>query len=129
MSMKKQSFSVERRGTEVTPHGKSSWKLKLMFQNLHARIWSGTFAEKNLFKRKEQAEMDDDLISRSAIKAHYSWLAEDTALTKKDIDDIVDAQPSVDAAPVVRCRDCVHFGECLVTENDYCSKGERKEKD
>ena len=36
--------------------------------------------------------------------------------------------PTVDAVEVVRCRDCVHFGECLVTENDYCSKGERKEK-
>ena len=35
--------------------------------------------------------------------------------------------PTVDAVEVVRCRDCVHFGECLVTENDYCSKGERKE--
>lgn len=34
--------------------------------------------------------------------------------------------PTIDAV-VVRCRDCVHFGECLVTENDYCSKGERKE--
>lgn len=36
---------------------------------------------------------------------------------------------TVDAVEVVRCRDCVHFGECLVTENDYCSKGERKETD
>ena len=35
--------------------------------------------------------------------------------------------PTIDAVEVVRCRDCVHFGECLVTENDYCSKGERKE--
>ena len=36
--------------------------------------------------------------------------------------------PTVDTVEVVRCRDCVHFGECLVTENDYCSKGKRKEK-
>ena len=100
-----------------------------MFRIPHGRIWNGMFAGKNLFKRKEQAEMADDSISRSAIKAHYSWLKDDTTLTKKDIDDIVDAQPSVDAAPVVRCRDCVHFGECLVTENDYCSKGERKENE
>ena len=35
--------------------------------------------------------------------------------------------PAIDAVEVVRCRDCVHFGECLATENDYCSKGERKE--
>ena len=35
--------------------------------------------------------------------------------------------PTIDAVEVVRCRDCVHFGECLVTENDYCSNGEKKE--
>ena len=73
--------------------------------------------------------MADDLISRSAIKAHYSWLKDDTTLTKKDVDDIVDAQLAVDAVPVVRCRDCVHFTECLTKENDYCSKCERKETD
>lgn len=37
--------------------------------------------------------------------------------------------PTVDTVEVVRCRDCVHFGECLATESDYCSKGERKETD
>ena len=36
---------------------------------------------------------------------------------------------AVDTVEVVRCCDCVHFSECLVTENDYCSKGERKETD
>jgi hypothetical protein len=35
--------------------------------------------------------------------------------------------PTVDTVEVTRCRDCVHFGECLAAENDYCSKGERKE--
>ena len=41
--------------------------------------------------------------------------------------EIAQHMPTIDAVEVVRCRDCVHFGECLVTENDYCSKGERKE--
>ncbi len=41
--------------------------------------------------------------------------------------EIAQYMPTVDTVEVVRCRDCVHFGECLVTENDYCSKGERKE--
>ena len=41
--------------------------------------------------------------------------------------EIAQRMPTVDTVEVVRCRDCVHFGECLVTENDYCSKGERKE--
>lgn len=51
--------------------------------------------------------------------------------------------PSVDAVPVVRCKDCkywyrdranIHRGDCLeivpeawMNENDFCSYGERKE--
>lgn len=44
--------------------------------------------------------------------------------------------PTVDAVPVVRCRECKHnsyccrsinpYGEC---DNDYCSYGERKDGD
>jgi hypothetical protein len=49
-----------------------------------------------------------------------------TLLMYEIADEIADA-PTIDAVPVVRCRDCVHFTECLTTENDYCSKGERKE--
>ena len=41
--------------------------------------------------------------------------------------EIAQRMPTIDAVEVVRCRDCVHFGECLVTENDYCSNGEKKE--
>lgn len=49
--------------------------------------------------------------------------------------------PAVDAAPVIRCKDCAHFKQskvlgntCALTDNhvtkkDYCSKAERKEKD
>lgn len=46
----------------------------------------------------------------------------------------VHAMPTVDAVPVVRCRDCRFFndGDCtqvarLVGEQSYCDLGERKE--
>lgn len=47
--------------------------------------------------------------------------------------------PSVDAVPVVRCRDCKHRGDRLycrlrkspviVTNTDFCSYGERKDEE
>ena len=47
----------------------------------------------------------------------------------------IEAQPTVDAVPVVRCRHCKYYkcGDCThefwgVAENDYCSDGERKEE-
>lgn len=50
---------------------------------------------------------------------------------------IIDIQPTIDAVPVIRCKDCVfnHGGECwgfgdghIVCDDDYCSGGERKEE-
>ena len=42
----------------------------------------------------------------------------------------VDSAPTIDAVPVVRCRDCVYrysseYCECR-PENGFCSDGERK---
>ena len=56
------------------------------------------------------------------------------------IEKIIDEQPTIDAVPVIRCKDCVHFklskvlgNTCAltdnhVTRNDFCSKAERKEE-
>ena len=56
------------------------------------------------------------------------------------IQQAVDEQPTIDAVPVVRCRECTHlmfsdcYGECgkghmgIVRPNDFCSRGERKER-
>ena len=52
----------------------------------------------------------------------------------------IDNAPTIDAVPVVRCKDCKWFNRfgCAVeivdftdrpTENDYCSFGERKDND
>lgn len=49
------------------------------------------------------------------------------------VDDWVDAQPTVDAVPVVRCKDCWKSGEGLcsyhlknVPGKDFCGDGERR---
>ena len=50
------------------------------------------------------------------------------------IDAIMESAPTIDAVPVVRCRDCVNFeaGDWCVTtgartaEDGYCAWGERK---
>ena len=46
----------------------------------------------------------------------------------------VDKAPTIDAVPVVRCRECKHLGFCGDATNlevmgfyGYCSRGERKE--
>lgn len=47
----------------------------------------------------------------------------------------LDKMPTVDAVPVVRCRDCIHadeYGHCEMqmfwgTRDDYCSRGQRRE--
>ena len=46
----------------------------------------------------------------------------------------IDNAPTVDAVPVVRCRECKHLGFCGDATNlevmgfyGYCSRGERKE--
>lgn len=46
---------------------------------------------------------------------------------KFDIDDA----PTIDAVPVVRCKDCIHNEWCIPrqgrSEDDYCSNGKRRE--
>ena len=51
--------------------------------------------------------------------------------------DEINEQPTVDAVPVVRCKDCKYFLSddkgcdifySVTTENDYCSCGKRREE-
>ena len=64
--------------------------------------------------------------------------------TRQDIEDWLNSSPTIDAVPVVRCRDCKHYEihKPKVLENcerkgyiipmkpdDFCSYGERKEGD
>ena len=89
------------------------------------------------------------LIDADKLKQHYSWwggligddYVSELVEQKKVFDTIVDVQPTVDAEPVVRYKDCkfwhtegqycdrfgVMWEEFYTSPNDYCSRGERRE--
>ncbi len=83
-----------------------------------------------------------DLISRalaleviSAVKG-ITWSQSGKVLCGKMYSQIKDL-PAVDAAPVVRCRDCehAHRGGCMLTleggwngDDWYCAEGKRREE-
>ena len=91
--------------------------------------------------------IDAEQLSES-IHENVSALYEDAVFAKEDCLTEVYAAPTVDAVPVVRCRDCQHWkptgskagnsfsdmeyiGGCEFTkycrrESDFCSYGERK---
>lgn len=46
----------------------------------------------------------------------------------QDILERIDVAPTVDAVPVVRCKECRHYERCeLMTDDGFCSDGERKD--
>ena len=61
--------------------------------------------------------------------------------SESDIGYMIRKRPTVDAVEVVRCRECKYlmfsdcYGECskghlgIVRQDDFCSRGERKEGD
>lgn len=84
------------------------------------------------------------LIDAEKLKKHYAWWDDDERRTL--FDQIVDAQPTVGAVPVIRCKDCIHFSEtkkrgaishscgyaygCICPEPDgYCNFAETKRHD
>ena len=86
--------------------------------------------------------IDADLLSE-AIHENVSALYEDAVCAKEDCLTEVYAAPTVDAVPVVRCKDCVNgtvfvnkqgaeYVDCVLDDysvrkpTDYCSYGERK---
>jgi hypothetical protein len=82
--------------------------------------------------------MNDDLISRDELYENMLYAMCGTGYQSVALREI-ELMPSVDAVPVIRCKDCKWFGKagCAVNivdesdepkENDYCSWAERKEK-
>ena len=58
----------------------------------------------------------------------------DFGFSRENIRELLRDIPTVDAVPVVRCRECKHLGFCGDATNlevmgfyGYCSRGERKE--
>lgn len=81
-----------------------------------------------------------------AIGRYYAeWEKQDISDGAQDRDwlkQCIDEAPAIDAVPVVRCKDCTYFSNAKIntkgflvcpasgmeiTEDDYCSYGERKE--
>lgn len=99
--------------------------------------------EKRLIDANALDERFDKRIEWLRLDAHdkYSLGLYYGAATDKDL---IGEMPTVDAVPVIRCRDCIHYfaGACLKIysdgnvsqdawqeryEDDFCSYGERKE--
>lgn len=84
------------------------------------------------------------LIDADALAMHMAdWqlsASSDQYDTIEEAIDAVTSAPTIDAVPVVRCKDCKWFGEmgCAIEivdetdmpkENDFCSFGERKDNE
>lgn len=80
------------------------------------------------------------LIDADELKIYISTTFCDTCKRDKGVcsscefDDVfiaIEDAPTIDAEPVVRCKDCRHNEWCIPkqgrSENDYCSRGERRE--
>ena len=75
------------------------------------------------------------LINREALLSYADLRAScGEHYTAEDVIMMIKTAPTVDAVPVVRCRECKHLGFCGDATNlevmgfyGYCSRGERKE--
>ena len=84
----------------------------------------------------------DDLISRMSLR--QSIVASLILGGEKTLDQIIDEEPSIDAVPVIRCKDCkyarmTYDGECKYCDvwfpdeaeyldgDYYCASAERRE--
>jgi hypothetical protein len=80
------------------------------------------------------------LIDADAVKFNFQYGRDDNGILLvpyRDAKKLIEAAKTVDAAPVVRCKDCKHEfgGSCSICwfqkrkPDDFCSYGERKEGD
>ena len=75
------------------------------------------------------------LINREALLSYADlWASCGEHYTAEDVIMMIKTAQTVDAVPVVRCRECKHLGFCGDATNlevmgfyGYCSRGERKE--
>jgi hypothetical protein len=82
--------------------------------------------------------IDADALKEYIDCGHLRSPAE-VCFSERDVVDLIDAQPTVDAVPVIRCKDCIHHHGYIcdrmyglqdaftLQDNDYCSRAEPKE--
>ena len=90
--------------------------------------------------------IDVDALKETIHRQHYRLSnainTTDHGMFTVGIDQAIDEQPTIDAVPVVRCKDCKRFephcngkaGLCpkrhgVARADDFCSYGERKDGD
>ena len=75
-------------------------------------------------------DLDSDYIQETLYRRGFK--------TRQDIEEWLNNAPTIDAVPVVRCKDCKHNdkGFCVgyhahhdIMPDDFCSYGERKDGD
>lgn len=70
-------------------------------------------------------EKEVRLIDADKLKQHYAWWENGTAEmtlaeAKRNFDVIIDVQPTVDAEPVVRCKDCKYWEYDVIFSDGWC---------
>lgn len=79
-----------------------------------------------------------DMIDRESLLNKLIFGNSDSIVLREYAIEFVKSAPTIDAVPVVRCKDCKWYGEagCAIhivddsdkpKENDFCSFGERKD--
>ena len=90
---------------------------------------------KNGSSNQPERRTSMSLINREALLSYADlWASCGEHYTAEDVIMMIKTAPTVNAVPVVRCRECKHLGFCGDATNlevmgfyGYCSRGERKE--
>lgn len=83
--------------------------------------------------------IDADALKKSVPNTHvdiFENCRNCELLDDEQVEELIDTAPTIDAVPVVRCKDCVHCEKetmlCTIfmanrMPTDYCSEGERED--
>lgn len=85
--------------------------------------------------------IDADALKTKAIRCETFKLHDAPVFLKAVGTKEIDRAPTIDAVPVVRCKDCIYsyeefgfiyctfgpYGDCAVPSQFYCAEGKRKE--
>lgn len=70
-----------------------------------------------------------DLIDRNKLKLHHVWAERHTATGNvcKLVVEVADIEklPTVDAEPVIRCKDCKHWFYFWESEKHHCTESDK----
>lgn len=80
--------------------------------------------------------IDADALKKSVPNTHvdiFENCRNCELLDDEQVEELIDNAPTIDAVPVVRCKDCFLYGECQAAkfygDDGYCSIGEMKDDD